>query len=164
MIASADDKSELLKVIIKKLESVHQGAVDAAQRAYDTATDEENEAENKYDTLGLEASYLAHGQVQRVKECEADLIKFKQITNKISLSKAPISIGSLVCIEDEKSNVKWVFLSPVAGGLKVSFSDIEISLLTSSAPLGKLLMSKILGDEIEMITEFKRTYIITNVL
>ena len=35
---------------------MHQGAVDAAQRAYETAADEENEAENKYDILDLEAS------------------------------------------------------------------------------------------------------------
>lgn len=34
----------------------------AAQTAYEAATHEENIAENKYDTLGLEASYLATGQ------------------------------------------------------------------------------------------------------
>ena len=40
-------------------------------------THEENIAENKYDTLGLEAAYLAQGQAQRVNECYLSIQQFE---------------------------------------------------------------------------------------
>ena len=67
------NKALLLEKIITVLEITYQNAVEAAMRAYNTATNDENVAENKYDTLALEASYLAHGQALRVAECEADI-------------------------------------------------------------------------------------------
>ena len=73
------NKKLLAETLLIALSDVHQSAVDAAKRAYDTATDNENVAENKYDTLALEAAYLAQGQSLRVEQCEADLIAFKEI-------------------------------------------------------------------------------------
>lgn len=60
------NKQMLLDDIQEKLKLTLQAATEAAMRAYNTATDDENVAENQYDTLALEASYLAHGQAQRV--------------------------------------------------------------------------------------------------
>lgn len=142
------NKQQLLKAIISELENVHQTAKAAAHRAYETATDEENEAENKYDTLGLEASYLAHGQSKRVTECEADLIKFRKLTTAEHLAESPISIGNLVCIEDEYGLEKHIFLSPVAGGLTICFMRKEITLITPSSPIGKALTGCFIDDEI----------------
>lgn len=158
------NKRLLIKHILQELEHVHQSAVAAAQRAYDTATDEENEAENKYDTLGLEASYLAHGQSKRVAECEADLITFSKLKVVECLADNPISIGTLVGIEDEEGIQQFVFLSPVAGGLKFNFNHKEITIVTSSAPLGKALNASRPGDEIEVqMGKDKKHYQITAV-
>ncbi len=158
------NKRLLIKQILQELEHVHQGAVAAAQRAYDTATDEENEAENKYDTLGLEASYLAHGQSKRVAECEADLITFGKLKIVECLPNSLLSIGSLVNIEDEEGVQQFVFLSPVAGGLKIIFNQKEITIVTPSAPLGKALSANRLGDDIEVQTgKDKKVYQITAV-
>ncbi len=158
------NKSLLHKIITAQLESVFEGAVAAAQRAYDTATDEENEAENKYDTLGLEASYLAQGQSRRVAECEADLIKFKKLKLNSFSAAESISIGALVCIEDEQAAEQLIFLSPVAGGLKIQFEGKEITLITPSAPLGKALSSRLSGDELEVsLAGDKKIYQITAV-
>lgn len=55
------NKQDVLQRIIDKLNIDLDIAERAAQTAYETATHEENIAENKYDTLGLEASYLAAG-------------------------------------------------------------------------------------------------------
>ena len=54
------------------LQQLLDNAKAAAKRAHDTATSEENVAENKYDTLALEAAYLAQGQSQRVVQCQSD--------------------------------------------------------------------------------------------
>src|SRR3990167_5836127 len=59
------NKAQLLHQVIAHLETALSQAQQAAQTAYEAATDEENIAENKYDTLGLEASYLATGQARR---------------------------------------------------------------------------------------------------
>lgn len=48
------DKTLLLEQMISALEETHQGAVEAALRAYNTATNDENVAENQYDTSGVE--------------------------------------------------------------------------------------------------------------
>ena len=65
------NKTALLNQIISTLESARDKASAAAAEAKETATDKENIAENKHDTLGLEAAYLAHGQSNRVMELEA---------------------------------------------------------------------------------------------
>ncbi|WP_305844875.1 hypothetical protein [Photobacterium leiognathi] len=78
------NKQMLLDDIQEKLTLTLQAATEAAMRAYNTATDDENVAENQYDTLALEASYLAHGQAQRVEECKADLSGVSEITSQLT--------------------------------------------------------------------------------
>jgi len=142
------DKSELLKKILFELEVIHQSAVAAAQRAYETATDEENEAENKYDTLGLEASYLAHGQSKRVAECEADLMVFRKFKPDVFSDNMKIDIGALVSVEDEAGLEQLVFISPVSGGVKLRFNRKEITMVTPSSPLGNVLLNCFVNDEV----------------
>lgn len=158
------DKRLLHKQIISELELVYHVALDATQRAYETAVDEENEAENKYDTLGLEASYLAHGQSQRVEECHNDLMTFSALPIIQFSSKVPITIGTLIYIENEQGEEQGLFLSPVAGGLKVQFNNKEINLITPSSPIGKALSSSTVGNEISIkINNEMKFYEITKV-
>lgn len=144
------NKSLLLNAIFERLETLHQTAIKAAMQAHDTATHEENVAENKYDTLGLEAAYLAHGQSQRVAECEADLAAFKKLTAKEFSSDAAIDIGAVVLLSDEDGQTQYLFIGPAAGGVKVPFDDHEITVITFSAPLGAALRGCFVGDEVEV--------------
>ena len=158
------NKSELYQTILLELEKVHHVAVAAAQRAIETATDEESEAENKYDTFGLEASYLAQGQSKRVAECETDLITFKKLKVTDFLTDEAVSIGSVVTLEDENSVFQMVFISPVAGGLKVKYEKNIITLVTPSSPIGRAIISGRLGDEIEVNPgEERKHYQITDI-
>ena len=54
------DKFLLQLQVLERLAEDLLQAEQAAQTAHETATHEENIAENKYDTLGLEAAYLAN--------------------------------------------------------------------------------------------------------
>ena len=153
------DKPQLFMQIQNQLERVFESAKAAAQRAYDTATDEENEAENKYDTLGLEASYLAHGQSKRVAECESDCIKFNKFQLTAFSDDDPISIGALVCIEDASGTERHLLISPVAGGLRISFEGIVITLITMSSPIGQSLLNHVVGDDIEVeVSKVKKQF------
>jgi len=144
------NKSLLLKQILAALEANHQGAVDAAMRAYNTATDDENVAENKYDTLALEAAYLAQGQAQRVAECEADLAAFAKLELANCSHQEAVGLGSLVYLVDEAGADKYLFLGPSAGGLKLTFCDKEIIIITPSAPLGQALLGRFVDDDIDI--------------
>ncbi len=115
------DKTLLLKHIVDELKVVHQSAINAATRAYETATDEENAPEHKYDTLSLEASYLAQGQAQRVTECEDDLALYAKLDIKHFASEDAISLGCLIHLIDDNDGDKFVFLGPAAGGAKNLF-------------------------------------------
>jgi len=143
-------KDLLLETIIAALEEVHQVAVNATERAHNAATDDESKAENKYDTQGIEAAYLAHGQSQRVSECKDDLAAFKKLSAQHFTDESPIAIGALIILEDSQNTHQCLFLGPAAGGLKLTFDDQPITLITASAPLGKMLLGHFVGDEISL--------------
>lgn len=147
------NKQLLLDQLLSALTTVHQSAVNAAQRAHDTATDNENIAENKYDTLALEAAYLAQGQSVRVEQCATDIHAFKQLTLDLTNGKpcsTKVELGSLVLLLDEQDNEKWLFFGPAAGGLKVSFEDKSIVVVTPSSPLGAAISQAQVEQEISV--------------
>ncbi len=144
------NKILLHKQLIAVLEATHQSAVNAAKRAYDTATADENIAENKYDTLALEASYLAQGQSQRVEECAADITAFKKLNISDAPSKSTVCLGALVVLLDIEDNKKYLFFGPSAGGLKVTFAEKEIVVVTPSSPLGKAMLNREVGDQLSV--------------
>jgi len=141
------NKSLLFTQIISALQLNHERAAEAAMRAYNTATNNENVAENKYDTLALEASYLAHGQSQRVAQCEVDIIAFKKLDISV---KSTVVLGSLVELIDQQDKHKYLFIGPSAGGLKTISALKEVVIVTPNSPLGCALMGREQDDEINV--------------
>lgn len=144
------NKQLLHNKIIQILDKVYQSLTAAAMQAHDTATSKETVAESKYDTFGLEASYLAHGQAKRVTEYAEGLLAYKNLGAVSFPADAPIELGALIKIEDELGNEQFLFLGPAAGGLKFYFDNTEITLITTSSPLGQMLMHRYIGDEIKL--------------
>jgi len=149
------NKELLLDKILITLETIRQQAINAAMEAYNTATADENVAENKYDTLGLEASYLAQGQAQRVAECEEDIAAYKLLVNGDISVISSVSLGALIHIINEEGVEQKLFLGPKAGGLAVSYSESnieqEIKIITPSSPIGAALLTREEGDEFELV-------------
>lgn len=149
------DKNKVLQQLHLALEKTYQVAFNAAQRAHETATADENVAENKYDTLAVEAAYLAQGQSVRVEQCDADIEAFKALS--IKSASDCVTLGSLVLLLDENDVEKYLFFGPSAGGLKVFVDTIEVVVVTQASPLGKMAHGKEVGDEI-CLTIAGRTY------
>lgn len=145
------NKETLHQAIIKALINIHDDAHQATQTAISAATDKQNIPEHKYDTLSLEAAYLAHGQAQRVQQCLQDIQTFKALPIKSLSSQDPVHLGALVELYEEQADInKWFFVSPVAGGLTLEFEGQTIQMITLDSPLGKALKNKRLGDEFEL--------------
>ncbi|VVM88600.1 hypothetical protein PS645_02653 [Pseudomonas fluorescens] len=145
------NKNTVHQLIINKLRIDLDIAERAAQTAYETATHEENIAENKYDTLGLEASYLAAGQARRVEEIRQSLTLCQNLPLRAYDDKRGIEVGALLGLEDENGREQWLFLAPDAAGLKVDLVGQFITVITPRSPLGKSLLGKFEGDQVEIL-------------
>ena len=161
------DKKTVHQAITDALLQRFETAKWAAKQAYDAATNEESVAENKYDTFGLEASYLAHGQSKRVLECEKDWLLFNKKPHDIFNDNDAIELWCLVALEviaPVNEVEKYFFISPCAGGLTVKINDKSIYLVTISSPVGKALLGKMVGEEVELMQNGKQTaYEITSI-
>ncbi len=158
------NKQQVLQRIIEKLEIDLDIAIRAAQTAYETATHEENIAENKYDTLGLEASYLAAGQARRVEEIRQSLALYQNLVIKPFDEARGIQPGDLIVLQAQNGVEKQLFLGPDAAGLKITINETLITVITAKAPLGQNLLGRFDGDEVQIsVNGCRQTFEITHV-
>ncbi|MGJ7552161.1 GreA/GreB family elongation factor [Pseudomonas alloputida] len=147
------DKATLLTRIVAALETDMEVLRRAAQTAYEAATAEENIAENKYDTLGLEASYLATGQARRTAEIRQALLTYQQLLLRDYEPARGVQVSNLVTLEDEDGGRRLLFLGPEAAGLKIGEGDELVTVITPRSPLGQQLVAKKIDDEVKLGTQ-----------
>lgn len=142
------NKHALHQLIMKALEGVRDAAEQSVRQAHEAATHEETVAENKYDTFGLEASYLAAGQSKRLLQAEADIQTFRKLPVKAFTEEDAIGFGAYVVLRDAQNKEMHLFISPVAGGLTVELDEQRVGLVSAASPLGNKLLGAFLGDEV----------------
>jgi len=143
------DKSLLLDAIVGKITSALDNSLAAAEEARATATNKENAAENKYDTLGLEAAYLAHGQSERVVQLEKDLAAYVALRGRLK-DHTIIGVGTLLQLENETGVSRFLFIGPSSGGLVVSVNGVTVTVITPDSPLGKALLGGGIDDDVSI--------------
>ncbi|MES2856262.1 MAG: hypothetical protein V4692_10390 [Bdellovibrionota bacterium] len=139
------DKKQLVQMILDKAETERQALAQAARNTYEAATHEESEAEDQYDTRGLEASYLAGAQAKRVGELEQFILLLKFLEPKSFAKTEPISATALIELDHEGKAV-WAFLLPQGGGMSVEFEGHHVQIVTPRSPLGEALITRRAGD------------------
>lgn len=148
-MATVTNRKELLRrLIVEKLAADLANALKAAKNAHQAAIDEENIPDNKYDTLSLEASYLAQGQANRAQELKAALQAYQNLELQQFSAHGTIRLTALISLEGEDGSSRCIFLGPEEGGLKVHLDQEEIVVITPSSPLGADLLGKEVGDEV----------------
>lgn len=125
-------------------------AEQAAQAAHETATHEENIAENKYDTLGLEAAYLATGQARRAEAIRQAMAHWRQFRPRPFDATQGIELGALACLVDAHGQQQHLFLGPAGGSMGLVCGDQPIQVISTEAPLGRALLGKGEGDEVAL--------------
>src|SRR5271156_723348 len=112
------NKTQLLKRVVASLTENLQLLEKAARASHAEATHESSRAENKYDTRGLEAAYLAGGQARQAKEI-LDAVKISEpATARPFGPDAPIDLTALVELAMDGARSDY-FMGPRSGGLEI---------------------------------------------
>ncbi len=139
--------SQLMPLIEEEIR-VLQRSLDSASEA---ATHPESKPENKYDTRGLEASYLAGAQRERLQELKSMLLLLQNMPLRDFAEDARIAPSALVELEqDGKSSL--YFILPLGAGFSLQWEGQAVLVLTPQAPLGQVLMNKMVGDTVKLKT------------
>jgi transcription elongation GreA/GreB family factor len=139
------NKAQLLKQIVASLRGSLGVLEKAARASYAEATHESSKAENKYDTRGLEAAYLAGGQARQAKEVMDSIKIYESLAVKDFARGEPIDLTALVELDSDGTRAAY-FVGPKNGGLEIEFQGREVTVITPQSPLGQNLMGKKVGD------------------
>jgi len=142
------DKFLLQQQVLEQLAEDLLQAEQAARTAHETATHEENIAENKYDTLGLEAAYLATGQARRAEAIRHAIASWRQFRPRPYDASKGIQLGALVCLVDADDKQQQIFVGPEGGSMKLASGAQLVHVISSEAPLGRAMLGKCEGDEV----------------
>src|SRR5712671_6430757 len=138
-------KSDLIQRIIEALHNSLAILEKAARAAHAEATHESSKAENKYDTRGLEAAYLAGGQARQAREILDSIATYESLAARDFGPNEPIDLSAVVEMELDGAKA-WFFIGPKNGGLEVNVGPREVTVITPQSPLGQNLIGKKAGD------------------
>lgn len=144
------EKLVLRQQVLERLAEDLLQAEQAVRAAHEAATHEENIAENKYDTLGLEAAYLATGQARRAVAIRQAMAHWRRFRPSPYDASAGIQLGALVCLVDAEDKQQQLFLGPNGGSMKLFSGAQLIQVISCEAPLGKAMLGKREGDEVSI--------------
>ncbi len=144
-------KKQILDELISRARVELAGLEASAKSNRDFATDPEFKAESKYDTRGLEASYLASAEAKRVEELKLEIQILEEVDVDQSKKLGEISIGALVELEHGNQKRKY-FLIPTAGGTIVKVDDEAVLVVSVFSPIGDALLGLKSGDDFEVET------------
>lgn len=139
------NKNLLLKEIVSSLQESLDVLERAARASHVEATHESSRAENKYDTRGLEAAYLAGGQARQAREILDSIKAYQSLPLQDFGAADPIDLTALVKLETDGSAFLY-FIGPKNGGLEVNYEGEEITVITPQSPLGQNLTGKKSGQ------------------
>src|SRR5512138_2928662 len=105
------NKAELVQEIVASLSASLELLKKAARASHAEATHESSKAENKYDTRGLEAAYLAGGQARQAREIQESIKVYGALQLKEFEATEPIDLSAVVELETERA-IGTYFIGP----------------------------------------------------
>ena len=143
------DKTALIEKLLSALRAERDTADRLARDTADAANHPEARPENDKDTGKLELSYLAQGQAARARELEATIATLLSQPPRTFRPDEAIALGALVTLESAEKTER-VLLCPGGGGSSIEDEHGTVRIVTPEAPLGRALLGKTAGDEIEL--------------
>lgn len=144
------DKHSLQQQVLDRLAEDLLRVETAARVAHETATHEENIAENKYDTLGLEAAYLATGQARRAEAIRQAITRWRHFRPGVYDADKGIQVGALVTLMDADEKEQRLFIGPDGGSMQLLIGGQAVQVVSTEAPLCRAMLGKGEGDEVSL--------------
>lgn len=144
-------KSAIVKQVIKQLGEELDTLAGVSRAMHADASDEQNKAEDQYDTRGLETSYIASSQARQATATEEALAAYQQLKLVKFTDKTPIDLTALVELESRGERMQY-FLGPKSGGMEIKSGKQEILVITPESPIGQHLVGKIAGQRFKLDT------------
>jgi len=142
------NKRQIVDQIREQLRAQFELVRRAAVSAREDATDEESRARSKYETQGLEASYLAAGQAQRAEDLALAMEALNAEPFPPYSDRHPIGEGALVEVQIA-GKPEWFLFTPCSGGLTLQVDETEVTLLAPGAPLREELLGLKAGAKLK---------------
>ena len=144
-------KSAIVKEVVKQLGEELENLAGVSRAMHADASDEQNKAEDKYDTRGLETAYLASSQARQATATEEALVAYHSLKLAKFTPKTPIDVTALVELESCGERTSY-FLGPKSGGIEVRVGGREILVITPESPIGQQLIGKKSGEKFKLQT------------
>lgn len=144
-------KTIILQALLAAMEENLRRHQAANKQSSADATDSEARAETKWDTSGLESSYLARGHAQHFQDLAAQVEELRAFTAPDFVSR-PIGAGALVEV-DLGGEAMLFFLLHCGGGMELTVEGREVTVITSESPVGAALLDKQPGDSFSFRAE-----------
>lgn len=141
-------KQEIVEKLTAQLRKQLVTMTEAAKAAHEASTGEAAVAEGKYDTRGLEASYLADAQAEQSQK----LARSVRLFESLSLENLPpdSSVDSGALVETELDGViSYYLLTPCAGGTSIDYEGCDLTTLSPESPLYQSMLGNSCGDILE---------------
>jgi len=138
------NKTMILKALLAELEEELRRLLAANEQASAGATDSEARAETKWDTCGLESSYLARGHAEQFKSLAAEVHNLRGFVAPDYTGRS-IGVGALVEV-DMGGEAILFFLLHCGGGIDLAVEGREVTVITPESPVGAALLEKRQGD------------------
>ena len=138
------DKNACFEALLHQLQTELTTTLSASKDAAEYATNQESKADSKYDTQGLEASYLAAGQALHAKQQGEAIRTLRALKPYLTADRTRIELGAVFACNFGESE-EWFYFAPVAGGEIVVVDKMEITILTAQSPLANQLKGRGVG-------------------
>lgn len=143
------NKKEVVDEIVERLRLELSRLMAAANASHQAATHEESQAEDRYDTRGLEASYLAGAQSVRAAEIEHTISLIRLLPLRDAAQDDPVVPGTLVELDQDGKRLLY-YVAPRGGGVSVQVNGKTVQVITPSSPLGEELVGRKVGEVLEL--------------
>lgn len=132
------EKADALRAMVAAMRHDLNRTAEASRDAAAYATDEESKAREKYETQGLEASYLARGQATHAREIAEAIEALEAMASGEVQPAEAVGLGSLVQVSLAGSE-EWFLIGKLGGGEVISFDGHELTLITPTSPVASAM-------------------------
>ena len=142
------DKQDIFQQVLTRLQDQCSTMQQAAQSSHDAATGSESKSEGKYDTRGLEASYLASAQAEQYENLKQAIHNLNGFIVSNGGEISHVQPGNIVEVESG-GYIQHYFLLPSGGGVPLDYEGQDIITVTPDTPVYKAILGCNKGDLVE---------------